>query len=125
LPVKPKPLDKRPHARLYSEWRHLAAWCQLSPLEKIILLETLATFQKSVGNTFRLTAKGISREYKCAQKTARNAIASLEEKGWMDRIGVRPGPTGQIGGVYRMTCLTEFGWPARGRFEQWEPEEES
>jgi predicted transcriptional regulator of viral defense system len=91
-------------------------------VEKAILIETLATFDRRTGNAFRLTAKGVSLQHKCAQRTARNAIASLEEKGWMDRIGVAPGPTNQIGGVYRMTSLTEKGQPALGRFEKWVPE---
>jgi predicted transcriptional regulator of viral defense system len=93
----------------------------LGSLEKIILIEALATYDRRIGNAFRLTAVGISKQHQCAPATARRALQSLQEKGWIERIGLRPGPSGQIGGVYRITALTEVGYPARGPFEQWEP----
>ena len=93
----------------------------MGALEKVILIESLASYDRRNGNAFRLTAVGVSKQHSCAQVTARKALSSLEEKGWIEKIGLRPGPTGQIGGVYRMMCLTDMGHPTRGPFEQWEP----
>lgn len=103
----------------------LDAWRDLQPLAKVLLVETLAAFNIREGNSFRLTAIGTAKKYKCAQKTARAVICGLEEKCWIERVGVRPGPTGQVGGVYALTCIDRKGHPVRGPFEEWTSEKVS
>lgn len=109
------------HARIYSEWRHLPAYKTLTHLQKVILQDILMDFTKAVGNEVRLTGNGIARKYRVGHKTARAAIAGLEERGWIQRIGFAPGPTGQAGGVYEILCMGPNGNRTAGPYQSWQP----
>lgn len=111
---------KAAHARIYCEWRHLEAFNTLSPLQRVILEDILMDFSKVTGNQVRLTGKGIARRYRAAEKTASRAIAGLEERGWIDRIGFSPGPTGQAGGLYRILCIAANGNRTAGPYQTWQ-----
>ena len=107
------------HARIYSHWRHLPAFNTLVPLSRCILDDMLMQFTRHEGNKQRLTANQIVRKYRVGHKTARNAIVALEERGWIQRIGLSQGKTGQAGGEYEIMCLTPMGKPCRGPFDDW------
>lgn len=107
------------HARFYAEWRNLEAFTTLTPLQRCILQDALMEFTKAAGNTVRLTCKGITRKYHVGHKTARAAIAGLEERGWIDRIGLSPGPTGQAGGNYELMCIAPNGGRIAGPYSTW------
>ena len=108
-----------PHARIYAEWRHLDAFKSLSPLQRVILDDILIDFTRVAGNETRLTCKGVMKRYRVGHTKARDAIAGLEDRGWIERIGLSPGPTGQAGGLYRILCLTAQGKPVFGRYYSW------
>lgn len=108
-----------PHARIYAEWRHLDAFKSLTPLQRVILEDILIDFTRVTGNEVRLTCKGLMKRYRVGHKTASKAIAGLEERGWIERFDLSPGPTGQAGGVYRILCLTAQGKPVSGRYQSW------
>lgn len=107
------------HARIYGSWRHLDAFETLSPLQRCLLQDILMGFNKHVGNEVRLTASGVIKKYHVGHKTARDAICALEVRGWIDRIGLGPGPTGQAGGVYRLLCMDAMGNRTRGPYLNW------
>jgi ribosomal protein S25 len=107
------------HARIYSEWRHLDSYKTLTLLQKVILQDILMDFSKAVGNEVRLTGYGVSVKYGVSQRTARSAIAGLEERGWIDRVRLGPGPTGQTGGVYEMLCIGPTGKRIAGPYLTW------
>lgn len=107
------------HARIYSEWRHFDSYKTLSPLQKVILQDILMDFTKAVGNEVRLTGYGVSVKYGVSQRTARSAIAGLEERGWIERIRLGPGPTGQAGGVYEIMCIGPTGNRIAGPYQTW------
>lgn len=109
----------RPHARIYSEWKTLPAWRALSPLMIAILVDALMDFDIRSGPACRLTARGVAARYGVGHRTARRAIKMLSECGWLEWIGPSPGPTGQSGGLYRITCLTDRGKPCAGSYESW------
>lgn len=107
------------HARIYGQWRHLASFKTLTPLQLCILVEILMGFNKHIGNEVRLTSSGIRKRFGVSHKTARTAIQRLEECGWIERIGLGPGPTGQAGGVYQLLCLDASGSRVRGPYMTW------
>lgn len=107
------------HARFYGSWRHLESFKTLSPLQRCLLQDILMGFNKHIGNEVRLTASGVRRSYGVGHKTAREAILALEARGWIDRIGLGPGPTGQAGGVYELLCMDPFGSRIRGPYLNW------
>lgn len=111
------------HARIYSDWRHLEAFKTLAPLQRCVLEDILLTFNKHQGNETRLTANGIRQRYSVSHNTARRAISGLEDRGWIERIRLGPGPTGQAGGVYRILCIDSFGFRIRGPYMKWRPVE--
>lgn len=76
-------------------------------------------FTRITGNEVRLTNQDVIKRYGVAHPKARNAIAGLEERGWIERIGLSPGPTGQAGGLYRILCLTPQGKPVSGPYMTW------
>lgn len=107
------------HARIYADWRHLESFKTLAPLQRCILEDILMSFSKHEGNEVRLTASGIRQRYSVSHNTARRAISSLEQQGWIERIRLGPGPTGQAGGVYRILCIDAYGYRVRGPYMQW------
>lgn len=107
------------HARIYSEWRHLDSYRTLTALQKVIMQDILMDFTKAVGNEVRLTGHGVAEKYNVAHKTARAAIAGLEERGWILRIRLGPGPTGQAGGVYEILCMGPNGNRIAGPYQTW------
>lgn len=111
-----------PHARIYADWLHLDAFTCLTPLQRALLEDILMDFSRVSGNQVRLTCKGVMRRYSVGHKAAKNAIAGLEELGWITRIGLSPGPTGQAGGVYEIECITAQGKPIAGRYQTWRKE---
>jgi hypothetical protein len=114
----PRYLDSNAsHARLYSEWRHLEAFKTLTPLQRTILQDILMDFTKAVGNEVRLTGHGVSEKYRVGHKKARAAIAGLEERGWILRVRLSPGPTGQAGGVYQILCMGPTGNRMAGPYQ--------
>ena len=114
------PLDPAAaHARFYSEWRDLDSFATLSPLQRAILQDILMDFTRVNGNRVRLTCKGMQRRYQIGHRTARVAIAGLEERGWIDRIGLSPGPTGQAGGEYEIMCISPRGARVSGPYMRW------
>lgn len=108
-----------PHARIYADWRHLDAFTKLTPLQRVLLEDMLMDFTRVTGNQVRLTCKGVMERYSVGHRTAKKAIAGLEEFGWITRIGLSPGPTGQAGGVYKIECITAQGKPIAGRYQTW------
>lgn len=76
-------------------------------------------FNRHVGNEVRLTASALMKRYRVGRKTARDAISALEERGWIERIGLGPGPTGQAGGVYRLLCIDPNGKRVSGPYMNW------
>jgi len=108
------------HARIYSEWRHLDAFKTLSLLQRVILQDILMDFSKVVGNEVRLTNTEIIKRHQVGHKRAKEAIAGLEERGWIERIGLSPGPTGQAGGVYKILCIAPNGNRVAGPYQQWQ-----
>ncbi|QSR23186.1 hypothetical protein [Hyphomonas sp. KY3] len=108
-----------PHARIYADWRHLDAFKCLTPLQRVLLEDMLMDFSRVTGNQVRLTCKGVMQRYRVGHKTAKKAIAGLEEFGWITRIGLSSGPTGQAGGVYEIECITAQGKPIGGRYQTW------
>lgn len=107
------------HARIYCEWRHYEAFNTLTPLQRVILLEVLMGFSKVTGNEVRLTASGIRRAHNVGHATAKSAIIALEERGWIQRIGLCTGPSGQAGGNYQILCISPKGRRIRGPYMQW------
>lgn len=107
------------HARIYCEWRHLDAFKTLSPLQRVILQDILMDFSKVTGNEVRLTASQLMRKHKVGRATAREAIKALEERGWIHRIGLTTGPTGQAGGNYEILCLSARGRRTHGPYADW------
>ena len=107
------------HARIYSEWRHLDSYKTLRPLQKVILQDILMDFTKAVGNEVRLTGKGVAAKYGVGHRTAREAIAGMEERGWIVRTRLGPGPTGQAGGVYELLCMGPMGNRIAGPYQTW------
>jgi len=107
------------HARIYSEWRHLESFQTLSLLQRCMLQDILMSFTKVSGNEVRLTGHGVSEKYGVGHKTARIAIAGLEERGWLKRVRHSPGPTGQAGGVYEILCIGPRGNRAAGPYQTW------
>ena len=51
------------------------------------------------------------------------AVLKLEDRGWIERVRLGPGPTGQAGGVYRILCIDSFGFRVRGPYMKWRPVE--
>ena len=88
-------------------------------LERAIHVDILKGFSKIVGNQVRLTVKGVMKEYGVGHSRAKKALRGLEEKGWICRIGLSPGPTGQAGGVYEILCLSPRGTPVTGPYMFW------
>lgn len=107
------------HARFYGAWRHLESFKTLSPLQRCLLQDILMGFSKHTGNEVRLTASGVRKRYSVGHKTARDAICALELRGWIDRIGLGPGPTGQAGGLYELLCMDPLGNRIRGPYLNW------
>lgn len=107
------------HARFYAEWRNLEAFTTLSELQRAILQDTLMDFTKVSRNEVRLTCAGIMRRYRVGHKRAKQAIAGLEERGWIERIGFSPGPTGQAGGLYEIMCIAPNGNRCGGPYLRW------
>lgn len=107
------------HARFYSEWRHLDAFKTLTLLQRAILQDTLMDFTKAVGNEVRLTGHGVAEKYGVGHPTAKAAIAGLEERGWIFRVRLGPGPTGQAGGVYEILCMGPNGNRIAGPYMTW------
>lgn len=110
---------KASHARIYCDWRHLDAFKTLSLLQRVLLEDVLMEFTKVTGNEVRLSGNGVATRYKVGHKRAREAITGLEERGWIDRIGHAPGPTGQAGGLYRVLCIGASGHPVGGPYQTW------
>lgn len=108
------------HARIYSEWRRLDAYKTLTPLQKVILQEILMDFSKAVGNEARLTCYGVARKYRVSERTAKRAILGMEERGWLARTGLGPGPTGQAGGLYEILCIGPAGNRSPGPYQTWQ-----
>lgn len=111
------------HARFYGAWRHLESFKTLSPLQRCLLQDILMGFNKHIGNEVRLTASGVRRRYRVGHKTARDAICALELRGWIDRIGLGPGPTGQAGGLYELLCMDPLGNRIRGPYLDWQSDD--
>lgn len=108
-----------PHVRIYAEWRRLEAFNTLTLLQRVILEDILMDFTRITGNEVRLTINGVTNRYNVGHRKARDDIAGLEERGWIERIGFSPGPTGQAGGLYRILCLTPQGKPVSGPYMTW------
>lgn len=108
-----------PHARVYADWKHLDSFKTLTMLQRCVLVDVLLAFSKFEGNEVRLTASAISKQYNVGHPKAKTAILSLEERGWIERIGLSPGPTGQAGGRYRILCLSPNGQPVTGPYQTW------
>ena len=108
------------HARIYSDWKLLDSFKTLTPLQRVILEDILMDFSKHTGNEVRLTGNGISQRYRVGHRTAKAAILSLEERGWIMRIGLSPGPTGQAGGTYKILCIAPNGSRVAGPYQQWQ-----
>ena len=109
------------HARIFSGWRKLPSFETLKLLERVILEDILMGFNKAEGNEVRLTGNQISKRYSVHHNTARLAIIALEERGWIARIGLAPGPTGQAGGLYEILCLSPEGQRVAGPYMNWTP----
>ena len=109
------------HARIYCDWKHLPSFKTLNLLQRVILTDSLMGFSKLVGNEVRLTASGVQRQYRVGRPRANAAILGLEARGWIHRIGLSPGPTGQAGGVYAILCITARGMPTTGPYTRWRP----
>lgn len=107
------------HARIYCEWRHLPSFKSLSLLQRAILVDVLLEFTKLTGNETRLTISGTMKKYGVGHVNAKSAIAGLEERGWIERIGFSPGPTGQAGGRYKILCISPQGKPVSGPHRYW------
>ncbi|MEQ9314374.1 MAG: hypothetical protein RLN72_00895 [Henriciella sp.] len=84
----------------------------------------LMDFSKIEGNQTRLTCNGVMERYSVGHTTAKSAIAGLEERGWIERIGFSPGPTGQAGGLYRILCIGPNGSPTAGPYQTWHAKDE-
>ena len=91
----------------------------LKPLSVVILIDALAVFTKVTGNEVRLTGNQVSKRYNTHHSTARNAILALEERGWVKRVGLAPGPTGQAGGLYELLCISPDGRRVAGPYMTW------
>ena len=107
------------HARFYADWRHLDAFKTLSSLQRAILQDILMEFSRVTGNEVRLTGHGVAKRYHVGHRTAAKAIVGLEERGWLERIGLSPGPTGQAGGVYQILCIAPNGSHIGGLYQTW------
>ncbi len=107
------------HARIYSEWKHLDAWKTLDVYARMLLTDVLSDYTKTSGNEVRLTGNGLSKKYRIGHRRARNLMLMLEERGWIERIGLSPGPTGQAGGLYRILCITSGGKRCGGPYQTW------
>lgn len=115
------------HARIYGKWRTLPAWLALSTLEIAILVEAMrdcGLYQEDVPaqNVIRLTCTKIRKRWNCSHKTASKALVSLQEKGWIERVGLAPGPTGQAGGLYELMMLDAKRQPRNGPYKLWRPD---
>lgn len=108
------------HARFYSDWKHLDAYKTLSTLQRAILQDILMDYSKLTGNEVRLTGHGLTKKYKIGHRTAKAAILALEERGWIERVGLSPGPTGQAGGLYRILCISSLGQRVAGPYQRWQ-----
>ncbi|MFN4023213.1 MAG: hypothetical protein ACK4MQ_00145 [Hyphomonas sp.] len=111
------------HARIYCQWRHYEAFRTLTPLQRVLLEDMLMDFSKVAGNEVRLAGKTVAAKYGVGHKRARETICGLEERGWIERIGFAPGPTGQAGGLYRILCIGRHGLPTAGPYMTWKPRE--
>ncbi len=110
------------HARFYSDWKHLDAYKTLSTLQRAILQDILMDYSKLTGNEIRLTGHGLAKKYRVGHRTAKEALLALEERGWIERIGLSPGPTGQAGGLYRILCISSAGKRVAGPYLRWQCE---
>lgn len=110
------------HARFYSDWKHLDAYKTLTSHQRVILQDILMDYSKLTGNEVRLTGHGLTKKYRIGHRTAKAALLSLEEKGWIERIGLSPGPTGQAGGLYRILCISPAGSRVAGPYQRWQAE---
>jgi len=119
-PHKVVPLEATAaHARFYSDWRHLDAFRTLSLVQRVILQDVLMNFSKVAGNEVRLTSTRTMQKYHIGRGKAREAIAGLEERGWIERIGLTSGPSGQAGGNYKILCLNARGQRVSGPYMRW------
>ena len=77
-------------------------------------------YSRVTGNEVRLTCKGVSNRYSVGHNTAKKAIEGLEHRGWIERIGLSPGPTGQAGGLYEIRCIAPNGHRVAGPYQRWQ-----
>jgi hypothetical protein len=114
------------HARVFGKWRSLPAWLALSPIQLSILIEAMrdcGLYQEDwpQKNVIRLTCDQIRKRWHCSHATASKALTRLEACGWIARVGLAPGPTGQAGGVYELLMLDAARLPRSGPFMKWRP----
>ncbi len=105
----------------------MPAWNALTYLAVAVLTEAIRDCGYLIEdarypNRIRMTSESIRRRWKVGHPKARATLLLLEETGWIARVGLSPGPTGQVGGVYQLNMLTVGLMPCNGPFIQWRPQ---
>jgi hypothetical protein len=119
----PHPRDK-PHARIYREWVELPAWTSLPAVSRVLLIELMVRYSPNSANAFEVSDQSAAFLARCARGTARKALETLEDSGWIKciRVGRMIGPKAKRAAVYRLTFkAADAGTPATNDFLRWRP----
>jgi hypothetical protein len=111
----------KPHARIYADWRSLPAWLSLSPYAKALLVEMTLSYRPNTP-LIEMTDRTAASLIQCARATAANALAELEEKGWIsvERVGARcAAGAKRRGSAFRLNTQPFYSEPPSEAFKRW------
>jgi hypothetical protein len=122
MPRATKLRDKQ-HARIYAEWLHLPAWQTLTPFAKTLLTVMLTMYLPSAP-VIKMPDRTAAAVIPCARATAAQALADLEERGWIsvECVGARcKKGEPRRSSCYRLNNQPFYYEPPSMAFLEWKP----
>jgi hypothetical protein len=114
----------RSHARIYSAWVELPAWCEASLAARCLLVEMLARYRPGTNGTLEWSVRRVAEVLRVSKSTASATLIELETIGWIEvtRAGSFSGKSRASHYALTMYPDETTGDPPTRSFEKWQPD---
>jgi hypothetical protein len=77
-------LADKPHARIYASWLLLAAWRNISPHARALLVEMFAGYRPGMNGALEWPQSHVAKLLRCGNVKAAETLVELEKAGWIE-----------------------------------------
>jgi len=114
----------RSHARIYSAWVELPAWCEASVAARCLIVEMLARYRPGENGRLEWPVRRVAKVLRVSKTTAGKVLIELETIGWIVvmRAGSFSGKSRASLYALAMYDNEVTGEPPTRAFERWRPD---